>query len=1020
MKRYAVSQLRKTIIFFLLLICIGSISFDQLILFPNDTDFPNQDNLDNTGQNGGIIDADIDAPEAWSITTGDSATIIAIIDSGADIADPEIQPKLWVNPGEIPANGIDDDANGYIDDINGWNFGAAGVGDDNLQDIFGHGTQMLSIAGAVTDNNAGIAGVCWNCQIMVLKDGDALPDDHDTADAIDYAVANGADVISISTGYDVGALHLHQAVISAHNAGIPVVASTRNDGGTTIFFPAAFAESIAIGATDNRDLRAAISTSGLEIDLVSPGVNINCIDIGGGTITVTGTSPAVAQVSGAIGLIQSAHPNLYGVEDIRAILRDSADRVGMGPIPATEPNWNTFYGSGRLNAYEALSESSIIFTDVLPSAWYESYIRYIYSEGVVQGFPDGTFRPGNNVTRSEVLKMTYGASGEALNPTNPDPGFQDVNTGDWFYPLVADAHAKGFITGNPCQSGVGMCFRPNEPVNRAEGAKMISMLFHIDIANLDTVMNTTTDNRISFPDVHVDDWFHPYIYWMANSELRSLDLPNGITNVQRIVSGRPSGNFDPEDPVNRAEMSKIIANTMLYFSTGSAPGTKFGDGISFASIGYLYGQIFDSLNPNPPTRLGLEGGNQQIVTGSVTMAGDEVDVDGDELFYFWNASGGSFSTTDPTNFSEVTWSPPDNSAGDIFNINVIRGDRRGYIGKGSFYFIVKDVTGVDREIDIKPGSGANPINPKSRGKIPVAILSSAEFDAVAVINRTTVTFGRTGDEDSMHMRRNGPNCGECDVNSDEFSDLVCHFYTERTGFLQTDTRGFLKGKTIHGERFIAIDLITIVGTGFDYDRDGSPDEVEDGGPNRGDGNNDGISDSAQDNVTTFFAAESGNPVTLESSPGCINTGVVAINSTSLPFDPLGLPMPEGLIGFTLDSCLLSDTLIVFHGRSNFEGFQYRRYGRTMGNPTEHWYTLDGTTFGSTTVDGISVATVRFQLRDGGIGDDDLTQNGRIVDPGGPAGMVRQANIPTMTSIGAIVFVILIVSSSLFVLRRYRF
>jgi hypothetical protein len=109
-------------------------------------------------------------------------------------------------------------------------------------------------------------------------------------------------------------------------------------------------------------------------------------------------------------------------------------------------------------------------------------------------------------------------------------------------------------------------------------------------------------------------------------------------------------------------------------------------------------------------------------------------------------------------------------------------------------------------IDIKPGSTDNPINTKSRGKIPVAILSSATFDAPAVVDRATLTFGRTGDEDSFsHCGGSGE-----DVNADGLADLVCHFNTQDAAFALGDTLGILKGATLDGVAFQGTDTVFIL------------------------------------------------------------------------------------------------------------------------------------------------------------------------------------------------------------------
>lgn len=114
-------------------------------------------------------------------------------------------------------------------------------------------------------------------------------------------------------------------------------------------------------------------------------------------------------------------------------------------------------------------------------------------------------------------------------------------------------------------------------------------------------------------------------------------------------------------------------------------------------------------------------------------------------------------------------------------------------------------------IDIKPDSENNPINPGSNGKITVAILSRIDFDAVLMIDASTLTFGHTGDEDSLHIKGNDkPNCAGNDVNDDSHTDLVCHFHTNKTGLTANDTRAILKGKTIEGDNFIANDQINTV------------------------------------------------------------------------------------------------------------------------------------------------------------------------------------------------------------------
>jgi thermitase len=88
----------------------------------NDSYYPRLYGLNNTGQNGGAQDADVDAPETWSATTGNTDTVVAVIDEGVDLNHPDLRNNIWTNPGATARDGVDNDRNGYVDNVNGWDF----------------------------------------------------------------------------------------------------------------------------------------------------------------------------------------------------------------------------------------------------------------------------------------------------------------------------------------------------------------------------------------------------------------------------------------------------------------------------------------------------------------------------------------------------------------------------------------------------------------------------------------------------------------------------------------------------------------------------------------------------------------------------------------------------------------------------------------------------------------------------------------------------------------------------------
>ena len=333
---------------------------------PNDALFGLLWGMHNTGQtvNGtaGIPDADIDAPEAWDITTGSSSVVVAVVDSGVSTLSVvnDLSGNIWSNPGEIPENGIDDDSNGYVDDVVGWDF----VFDDNSpNDANGHGTHVAGTVAAVGNNSTGVTGVSWSTKIMALRflDARGSGSTEDAISAILYANAKGAHVINNSWGGG----GYNQSLKDAIDASSAVVVCAAGNGGSDSIgddndavphYPSSYTSSnlIAVAATDQNDNRASFSNYGpTSVDVAAPGVNILSTLSTGGYGYLAGTSMAAPHVAGLAALIHtvsssaSSGNRTLAATDIIQTIKDTVDPLSsLSGVIAT---------GGRINAYTAVS-----------------------------------------------------------------------------------------------------------------------------------------------------------------------------------------------------------------------------------------------------------------------------------------------------------------------------------------------------------------------------------------------------------------------------------------------------------------------------------------------------------------------------------------------------------------------------------------------------------------------------------------------------------------------------------------
>lgn len=320
--------------------------------FPNDPRLNELWGLDNTGQTGGTPDADIDAPEAWDVTTGSSDVVVAVIDTGVDYEHEDLAANMWVNPGEIPGNGIDDDGNGFPDDIYGWDF----YNDDpDPIDDYGHGTHCAGIIGAVGNNGTGVAGVNWDVKIMALKflNSSGSGSTSDAIDALNYVTMmkeRGVNVLVTSNSWGGGGYNaaLEDAIAAARDADILFVAAAGNDSmdnDESPHYPSSYEleNIIAVAATDHDDQLASFSNWGAtSVDLAAPGEDILSTTPGDNYELMSGTSMATPHVAGVAALIYSLHPD-WTYDQVKDVILNSVDPLGLEVV-----------SGGRLNAHRAL------------------------------------------------------------------------------------------------------------------------------------------------------------------------------------------------------------------------------------------------------------------------------------------------------------------------------------------------------------------------------------------------------------------------------------------------------------------------------------------------------------------------------------------------------------------------------------------------------------------------------------------------------------------------------------------
>ncbi|MBI5708185.1 MAG: S8 family serine peptidase [Armatimonadetes bacterium] len=306
----------------------------------------------------------IRADKAWDHSFGSSDVTVAVIDTGILTTHPDLAANIWQNPGETPANGLDDDGNGYIDDTVGYDFAYL---DNNPDDVYGHGTACAGLVASIQDNAIGGTGVAPRAKIMCLK---ACIDsgyfyDSMTVPAYMYAADMGARVLSMSYFSDRVSQSERDAIDYCWNNGVLPVAAAGNSSSVIPYYPGAYENTLSVAAINTSFDKAGFSDFGTWVDVAAPGTSLRTTTSSGSyTSGFGGTSGACPHVAGLAALLFGSRTGVT-VQEVRNAIEDTATPVNQAP-------YGEYANYGLVNAEAAVL--AILGTPAPPK---DPRVRYV-------------------------------------------------------------------------------------------------------------------------------------------------------------------------------------------------------------------------------------------------------------------------------------------------------------------------------------------------------------------------------------------------------------------------------------------------------------------------------------------------------------------------------------------------------------------------------------------------------------------------------------------------------------------
>ncbi|MFP4544649.1 MAG: S8 family serine peptidase [Candidatus Kapaibacterium sp.] len=381
---------------------LGEFSIEPNYIFKTEQaqyDDPDLDELWNLRQ--------VNALQAHTQATG-KGVIIGMIDTGIDYEHPDLVNNLYINEAEDinnsgrfepwpsdmeingitgDLNGIDEDGNGYPDDVIGYDFvdqSYANVGDYNnpdpdVRDEGEHGTKVAGVLAATGNNTTGIVGAAPGAKILTLRafDINGQGESDDIAACIIYAVMNGARVLNMSFGEEYESSIVHDAIRFAASMGVFMAASAGNDGGFYGHYPSDYDEVLSVGGTNSDGEKFGAGNYGSMLNLAAPGSSVYTTEVGGGYVTISGTSFSAPHAAAAACLIIEKYPGI-SPEEIEGLLMSSARDAGS-------PGWDIYYGAGILDIQKALNFTGTSLIQIASPENEQLINRSIFPELEIKG-----------------------------------------------------------------------------------------------------------------------------------------------------------------------------------------------------------------------------------------------------------------------------------------------------------------------------------------------------------------------------------------------------------------------------------------------------------------------------------------------------------------------------------------------------------------------------------------------------------------------------------------------------------